>query len=103
MNIYAKRLSLLFAIFWFLSSIHIPGLLIGCHKQDDYPPTELVSNCFNWPSQEFSPTNKAGLSVAFAPGDTAVDFTLQDTDGQTYSLSSLLETKPVLIVFGAFT
>lgn len=63
----------------------------------------LVSNCYDWPAREFSPANRADLQVAFAPGDTAMDFTLRDADGHTYSLYSLLETKPVLIVFGAYT
>jgi hypothetical protein len=64
---------------------------------------ELESNCFDWPSREFSRTHVAELEVAFSPGETAPDFTLQDTNGRAHSLYELLETKPVLIVFGAFT
>ena len=63
----------------------------------------FLSSCFDWPYEEFSLTNRAVLNVAFISGDTAPNFTLKDTDGQPYSLSSLLETKPVLMVFGAFT
>ncbi len=64
---------------------------------------DFESGCFNWPDDEFGPTNWAELNTAFTPGDIAPDFALKDTDGQTHSLSSLLETKPVLMVFGAFT
>lgn len=103
MKIYDKRLTLIFAIILFLVSIHISSLLMGCNNPEGDPPTELESNCYNWPSQEFSPTNKANLNLTFSPGDTAVDFILQDTDGQAYNLYSLLETKPVLLVFGSFT
>jgi hypothetical protein len=40
-----------------------------------------------------------GLSV----GQTAVDFTLQDTAGDWVSLSALLDEKPVIMVLGSFT
>ncbi len=64
----------------------------------------LESNCYNWPEEEFSPTNNAGdVTVSFNEGDAAVDISLKDTSGQSYTLSSLLATKPVLMVFGAFT
>lgn len=63
----------------------------------------LVSNCFNWPDQDFTPTNSAPLTVALHEGEPAVGFTLMDTSGVSYTLSSLLTTKPVLLVFGAFT
>lgn len=41
----------------------------------------------------------AGLAV----GETAVDFTLQDVNGNTVSLAGLLAEKPVVMVFGSFT
>ncbi len=64
----------------------------------------LESNCYNWPEEEFSPTNNAGdVTVSLNEGDKAVDFSLKDTSGQSYTLFSLLATKPVLMVFGAFT
>ena len=64
----------------------------------------LESNCYNWPEEEFSPTNNSGdVTVSLNEGDAAVDFTLKDTSGQSYTLSTLLATKPVLMVFGAFT
>ena len=74
-------------------------ILISCIQSED----GLNSNCFNWPDQEFSSTNHASLTVALKKGDPAIDFTLEDTDGHSYTLSSLLATKPVLLVFGSFT
>lgn len=63
----------------------------------------LTGNCFGWPDEEFSPTNAAGLTTALQAGRQAIDFTLKDPSGTSYSLSGLLKTKPVLMVFGAFT
>jgi hypothetical protein len=75
--------------------------LVDCVSGD--LPTELESNCFNWPAEEFTPENGAGLTTALAKGSTAIDFTLKTPSGDSYTLSSLLGTKPVLLVFGAFT
>ena len=36
-------------------------------------------------------------------GETAIEFTLMDVDGQPYILSELLKEKPVVLVFGSFT
>lgn len=65
--------------------------------------TALASGCFNWPAVEFSSANKATVRTLLAPGSMAVEFTLQDLNGARYSLSSLLATRPVLIVHGSFT
>ena len=43
--------------------------------------------------------DNAGLAV----GETAVNFTLKDIDGNTVSLADLLSEKPVVMVFGSFT
>ena len=63
----------------------------------------LESNCLNWPAQEFSPNNKTGTSTGLAGGQNGVEFTLMDTSGVPVTLSDLLRSKPVLMVFGAFT
>jgi hypothetical protein len=63
----------------------------------------LVENCFNWPQDEFSSTNQASNTTAIADGALAVEFTLQDVDGNPNTLSELLATRPVLMVFGAYT
>jgi len=69
------------------------------------PDDRLESNCYNWPEQDFSPTNCVGesLTTALDEGELAVDFTLKDTSAKSYTLTSLLTTKPVLLVFGSFT
>ncbi len=80
----------------------------GCGTSDadigpDPVPDDLISSCYGWPENDFSPTNKAPVMTGLAPGSRAVDFTLKDPSGQTHNLYELLETKPVLLVFGAFT
>ena len=42
-------------------------------------------------------------NVGLTIGETAVDFTLKDVDGNTVSLRGLLSEKPVVMVFGSFT
>jgi len=41
--------------------------------------------------------------IGLDEGETAVDFTLKDTEGKEITLSSLLQEKPVMMVFGSFT
>lgn len=68
------------------------------------PEGNLVSDCFGWPDQEFSPTNNAGgVQVSVSPGERATEFTLKDPNGTSYRLSDLLKARPVLMVFGGFT
>lgn len=57
----------------------------------------LLRNCER--SEALRDFNNSGLVV----GETAVDFTLQDTQGNIISLSGLLIEKPVMMVFGSFT
>ncbi len=79
-------------------------LFIGCGALLPPPPTELQSDCYNWPAEEFSKTNHAPFpNTLFSNGDPAIDFTLLDTNGQPHNLFSLLETKPVLLKVGSFT
>lgn len=42
-------------------------------------------------------------NVGLAEGEIAVDFTLNDVNGNTVVLSGLLAEKPVVMVFGSFT
>lgn len=86
---------------WILLVCCLFWILPGCIELDN----ELESNCFNWPEIEFSPINYAVFEpyVRLKPCDLAFDFTLKDPSGKEYTLSSLLATKPVLLVFGAFT
>lgn len=91
------------------------GLLIGCAGEETLttpvvepaetliPETQLTSGCFNWPQEEFSPDNHANLGIYGVVGEPAIEFTLEDLAGATHKLSSLLESRPVLLVFGSFT
>ena len=101
-------------ILQFMLAFSFGWIIVGCDKnvENDPPPDnetdinlsmELESNCFGWPDQDFSPTNYANLTVALDEGMPAVEFALKDTSGEIYTLSSLLETKPVMLVFGSFT
>lgn len=42
-------------------------------------------------------------NTGLAIGETAVNFTLKDIKGNEYTLSQLLDEKPVVMVFGSFT
>jgi len=73
------------------------------------PSSELSSNCFNFPSLNFDRTNCVkctyGKSPHFflEPGDSAIDFTLHDLEGNPHTLSDYLKQKPVVILFGMAT
>jgi hypothetical protein len=68
------------------------------------PESALASSCYDWPNTPFSrDNNTGGLRTSVVVGDTAIDFTLMDIDSTKYSLSLLLQTKPVLMVFGSYT
>lgn len=76
------------------------------------PQTELVTNCFNFPEDEFGYGNSVKNTYGSSPhlmrdvGASAVDFTLHDTDGTPWNLGDSLEAgegKPVVLVFGMST
>lgn len=64
---------------------------------------ELTSGCFGWPAQPFSLTNRVETATSVAAGTAAIHFTLRDTAGTVHTLAGLLQTQPVLVVFGSFT
>jgi len=57
----------------------------------------LTKNCV----RSFPPGDFGSLGPAV--GESATDFTLQDVDGNPFSLAGLLSEKPVVMVFGSFT
>ena len=61
----------------------------------------LMPGCYNLGDA----ANEAPVPVrtALQAGEAAVDFTLKDRDGNSFALSTLLESKPVALVFGAYT
>jgi hypothetical protein len=67
------------------------------------PSSELMSNCLNYPAEEITVANSVRLSIGLTEGRPAVEFSLWGSDGNLYSLSELLQSKPALIVLGGFT
>ena len=83
-------------------------LLAGCGGAP--PPgvspklsSALMGNCFGFPETPATPTNMAPWMTGVKTGALAVDFTLLDTEGASYSLSGLLADKPVWIQLGNYT
>jgi len=70
-----------------------PGMAPG-HRMsppDIAPPLEESSN------------SGASIVVGLDKGEKAVNFKLKDVNGNEFVLSSLLDEKPVVMVFGSFT
>lgn len=63
----------------------------------------LTSGCYEWRPDDLTFIDRNETVVSFAAGDTAVDFTLRDVDGEPYRLQTLLGTRPVVLIFGAFS
>jgi hypothetical protein len=63
----------------------------------------VTTNCYNWPAQEFSSSNKAPWANQIKTGALAVELTLKDVGGAPTTLSTLLASKPVWLQFGSFT
>lgn len=89
--------------------------LLGCGEEEGIVPVgpappappllsqDASSGCYRWPGAAFTKQNFAYVFTSMEPGETAVDFELQDVEGESYRLSELLVTKPVLLVLGSFT
>lgn len=76
------------------------------------PPTELVSNCYNFPKDNFDFSNCVKCTYGSSPhlmldtGASAIDFTLHDIEGQPWNLQEALEEgdgKPVALIWGMST
>ena len=67
------------------------------------PESSLNVNCYPLPSDDLPLGGRVALEVAFGAGDPAIEFELRDPTGRTHRLSTLLESRPVLIVFGAYS
>jgi hypothetical protein len=55
--------------------------------------TDLVRGC----------DRRDGTDPRLQEGDSAVDFSLMDVNGNSYVLSELLEEKPVALIYGSYT
>lgn len=80
----------------------------GPRDPGPYPPllldeSHLVGGLFGWPETDFGRGNSATIEIFRTAGMPAVDFTLQDLDGEAVRLAELLRTRPVLLVLGSFT
>ena len=69
---------------------------------NEQPQGLVLSNTLTRGCQRTVPSGDFD-SVGLAIGETAVDFTLKDVDGNIVSLAGLLSEKPVVMVFGSFT
>lgn len=74
------------------------------------PETELVTNCFNFPEDNFDVFNSVKATYGSSPhlvrdtGDPAVDFTLHDIGGTAWNLGNALKAgKPVALIWGMST
>lgn len=76
------------------------------------PETELITNCYNFPRDDFHKGNSVRDAHGSSPhlirqlGSPAVDFTLHDTDGNRWNLGEVLAAgagKPVVLIFGMWT
>jgi hypothetical protein len=76
------------------------------------PETDLTHSCFNFPTSSFNRANCVKASYGSSPhtagglsvGEAAYDFTLNDMDGESVSLSGILALgKPVVMVWGMWT
>jgi len=73
--------------------------------------SELTHSCFSFPTKNFNRANCVKSEYGHSPhtagglseGDSAFDFTLSDLSGKSYTLSTLLEEKPVVLVWGMWT
>lgn len=72
----------------------------------------LVSKCYNFPSNNFDTSNNVKASYGKSPhlvletGDAATDFTLHDLDGEAWNLADTLLKgggKPVVLIWGMST
>eukprot|EP00903_Cladosiphon_okamuranus_P022080 g20305.t1 len=73
------------------------------------PETELSTNCYNFPADDFHRANSVRNTYSKSPhlmlelGAPALDFTLHDLDGNRWNLGEALEAgqgKPVVLIFG---
>ncbi|CAM9701828.1 unnamed protein product [Ectocarpus sp. 4 AP-2014] len=87
------------------------GLIPGANAELR-PESDLTSNCFDFPANNFDRENSIkavnGGNAPYLPltvGGDAVDFTLHDLEGRRWNLGETLERTglPVVMVWGMFT
>jgi hypothetical protein len=63
----------------------------------------LTPDCLDLPRSSPTAGHHAEVATFLETGDQAVDFTLRDVDGHSWTLSQLLADKPVLLIEGSWT
>jgi hypothetical protein len=95
-----------------LMVVLVSALLLACSPSEDKPSARTTAPEEATVSKAASLTSSDALtrdcqrgqgSSGLGVGEVAVNFTLKDTYGSEYSLSTLLAEKPVVMVFGSFT
>jgi len=79
-------------------SLSVPGNNDGNTNVILIPESSLSKDC-----SPATTVSRGGVDGRLEVGDKAIEFTLKDIHGLEYGLSDLLATKPVLMIFGAFT
>lgn len=99
-------------ILWVVTSVLLLIGVVPSSSSSLRPESELQHSCYGFPGETFHLTNSVQHSHGKSPmtaggmkiGDIMFDFTLQDLDGRSVSLSALLlAKKPVFIVWGMWT
>ncbi len=73
------------------------------------PSSYLNSSCYSFPTTDYGYFNNikyqygASPTIQLTEGMNAIDFTLSDPKGKEYTLSTLLKSKPVLMIWGHYT
>lgn len=76
------------------------------------PESELSTNCFNFPADNFDKINSVKGTYGSSPhlvldtGAQAIDFTLHDIDGNPWNLADTLRNgqgKPIALIWGMST
>eukprot|EP00903_Cladosiphon_okamuranus_P007159 g6951.t1 len=89
----------------------LPGMVVHVHAELR-PETELTSNCFDFPENNFDRGSCImavnGGNTPYLPletGGDAIDFTLHDLEGRPWNLGEALEQadQPVVMIFGMWT
>jgi len=71
---------------------------------DLLPSSFLTSNCFGWPQTPFTPQNSATCTNRDILYGVGIDFQLRNNrTGSDDSLSTALETQPVMLEFASYT
>ena len=86
-------------------------LAVGVATAELHPESDLSTECFNFPEKNFNRKNCIKDTYGTSPytagglveGDMAFDFTLYDLNGDSHTLSKMLEEKPVVLIWGMYT